>query len=231
MKQLIVFLLFIFPLTLYAQTEVDIRKAIAEYNYDLPINQIPPACGDSVLTPLRAQALKAMNRYSESLKEWNSLLKTDSTNVEVLMELADCYKQVHRGVESIQCYAKLLSLSPENNFFRMQYIRSLLMTENYPQARDACHEWLEKDTVSSLGYKYLAQAYEGMVADDPQMLMNVFTAYNMAYRRDSLDGQVVASLASIFNNNEQFTDAVDLDTYIIKLLMITSKETRVNFIS
>ena len=40
--------------------------------------------------------------------------------------------------------------------------------------------------------------------------MNVFTAYNMAYRRDSLDGQVVASLASIFNNNEQFTDAVDL---------------------
>ena len=26
-----------------------------------------------------------------------------------------------------------------------------------------------------------------------------------------------------------FIDAVDLDTYIIKLLMITSKETRVNF--
>ena len=176
MKKLVVFLLMMFPLILCAQTETDIRKAIADYNYDIPINQITPACGDTVLTPLRAQALKAMNRYSDSLKEWNSLLKSDSTNAEVLMELADCYKQVHRGVEASQCYAKLLSLSPENSFFRMQYIRSLLLTENYPQARDACHEWLEKDTISPLGYKYLAQAYEGMVSEDPQMLMNVFTA-------------------------------------------------------
>ena len=209
-KKFIVFLLFALPCALCAQTEADMLKAIAEYNYELPIKQIPPVCGDSVLTPLRAQALKAMNRYSDSLKEWNSLLKADSTDVEILMELADCYKQIHRGIEASQCYARLLALSPENDFFRMQYIRSLLMTENYPQARDACHEWLEKDTISPLGYKYLAQAYEGMVPEDPQMLMNVFTAYNMAYRRDSLDGQVVASIAAIFNNNEQFADAVDL---------------------
>ena len=37
--------------------------------------------------------------------------------------------------------------------------------------------------------------------------------------------------ANIHRYVNPFTDAVDLDTYIIKLLMITSKETRVNFIS
>ena len=94
-KKFIVFLLFALPCALCAQTEADMLKAIAEYNYELPIKQIPPVCGDSVLTPLRAQALKAMNRYSDSLKEWNSLLKADSTDVEILMELADCYKQIH----------------------------------------------------------------------------------------------------------------------------------------
>ena len=46
MKKLIIFLLMMFPLALWAQTEMDIRKAIADYNYDIPINQIPPACGD-----------------------------------------------------------------------------------------------------------------------------------------------------------------------------------------
>ena len=39
-------------------------------------------------------------------------------------------------------------------------------------------------------------------------------AYNAAYRRDSLDAQTVALIAAIFNNNNQFTEAVDVtETY------------------
>lgn len=87
----------------------------------------------------------------------------------------------------------------------MQYIRSLLNAENFKEARDACHGWLEQDTVSATGYKYLGQAYEGM-----QDIPNAFFSYNVAYRRDSLDAQTVARIANIFNNNRQFTDAIDV---------------------
>ena len=214
MKKLITLLLVILPLCMNAQTEEEIRKALDAYDYETPIQQIAPVVGDSVLTPLRAQALKAMNRHAEALKEWNSLLKEDSTNTKVLIELAECYRSTNRGDQASLCYEKAVTLQPENKFFRQQQIRTLLAMENYESARDASHAWLERDTVSATGYKYLGMAYEGMALDDPNVLANAFFAYNAAYRRDSLDGQTVAHIASIFNNNNQFADAVNVtETY------------------
>ena len=214
MKNLIIVLLTLFPLSANAQSETDFRKALEAYDYETPIAQIAPVCGDSLLTPLRAQALKAMNRHLEALKEWNSLLKADSTDTKILIELAECYRQTNRADQASICYAKAVALQPENKFFRQQQIRSLLASEKYEAARDASHAWLEKDTVSATGYKYLGMAYEGMVMDNPDALSNAFMAYNAAYRRDSLDGQIVAHIAAIFNNNNQFADAVDVtETY------------------
>ena len=214
MKKLITLLLVILPMLVNAQTEGEIRKALDAYDYETPILQIAPVAGDSVLTPLRAQALKAMNRHAEALKEWNSLLKEDSTNTKVLIELAECYRSTNRGDQAFLCYEKAVTLQPENKYFRQQQIRTLLAMENYEAARDASHAWLERDTVSATGYKYLGMAYEGMALDDPNVLANAFFAYNAAYRRDSLDGQTVAHIASIFNNNNQFADAVNVtETY------------------
>ena len=97
MKNLITFLLCLCSLVMHAQTEDEIRKAMEAYDYETPIILIAPAMGDSVLTPLRAQALKAMSRHAEALKEWNSLLHADSTNTKVLIELAECYRQTNRA--------------------------------------------------------------------------------------------------------------------------------------
>ena len=214
MKKLITLLLALLPLWANAQTEGEIRKAMDAYDYETPIARITPVAGDSVLTPLRAQALKAMNRHAEALKEWNSLLKEDSTNTKVLIELAECYRSTGRSDQAAICYGKAISLQPENKFFRQQHIRTLLATENYEAARDASHAWLEKDTVSATGYKFLGMAYEGMGMNDPESIQLAFMAYNAAYRRDSLDAQTVALIAAIFNNNNQFTEAVDVtETY------------------
>ena len=214
MKKLTFLLCCLLSLGAFAQSETDLRKALEAYDYETPIAQIAPACGDSLLTPLRAQALKAMNRHAEALKEWNSLLKADSTDTRILIELAECYRQTNRADQGSICYAKAVALQPDNKFFRQQYIRSLLTLEKYEAARDASHAWLERDTVSATGYKFLGMAYEGMAISNPDMLSNAFFAYNAAYRRDSLDGQTVAHIAAIFNNNNQFADAKDVtETY------------------
>ena len=214
MKKLITLLLVFLPIWVNAQTEGEIRQAMDAYDYETPVTRIAPACGDSLLTPLRAQALKAMNRPAEALKEWNSLLKEDSTDTKVLIELAECYRLTNRSDQASLCYAKAVSLQPENKFFRQQHIRTLLAMEEYESARDASHAWLEKDTVSATGYKFLGMAYEGMALSNPDMLQNAFFAYNAAYRRDSLDGQTIAHIAAIFNDNNQFADAVDVtETY------------------
>ncbi|MBQ8442362.1 MAG: tetratricopeptide repeat protein [Bacteroides sp.] len=215
MRTLIITLLIGFlPLLTNAQSVEEIRKSIEAYDYETPIASIASACGDTLLTPLRAQALKAMNRYPEALKEWNSLLKSDSTDTRILIELAECYRLTNRTDQASICYAKAVSLQPENKFFRQQQIRSLLASEKYEAARDASHAWLERDTLSATGYKFLGMAYEGMAIGNPDALGNAFMAYNAAYRRDSLDGQTVAHIAAIFNDNNQFADAVSVtETY------------------
>ena len=211
MKQFIALLLLISlcPYRAKAQSIEEIRQAMDAYDYEMPIARISPMAGDSLFTPLRAKALRAMNRYPEALKEWNSLLQADSTNTKVLIELAECYKLVGRTSEATSCYEKAVSMHPENTYFRQHHIRALLATENYEKARNACHAWLDKDSLSATAFKLMGMAYEGMV-DNPDALTNAFMSYNAAYRIDSLDAQTVAHIASIFNNNEQFQDAVDV---------------------
>ena len=214
MKRIVTLLLSLLPLCASAQTVEEIRQALEAYDYETSIAGIRPAIGDSVFTPLRAQALKAMNRYPEALKEWNSLLQPDSTDAKVLIELAECYRLTNRTLDAALCYGKAVSLQPANKFFRRQHIRTLLASEKYEAACDASHAWLERDTVSATGFKFLGMAYEGMAKDDPDALSNAFMAYNAAYRRDSLDAQTVAHIASIFNDNQQYVDAVSVtETY------------------
>ena len=212
MKQFIALLLLISlcPMWAKAQSIEELRQAMDAYDYEMPIARISPMAGDSLLTPLRAKALRAMNRNAEALKEWNSLLQADSTNTNVLIELAECYKLVGRTQEATPCYGKAVALHPENTYLRQQHIRSLLATESYEKARNACHAWLDRDSLSATAFKLMGMAYEGMVSDNPDALTNAFMSYATAYGIDSLDAQTVAHIASIFNNNEQFQDAVDV---------------------
>ncbi len=214
MKRWVISLFFVYPMWANAQSVEEYRQAMDAFDYEMPIERIAPESGDSIFTPLRAKALKAMNRHSEALKEWNSLLLADSTDAKVLAELGECYRSMNRSDQAVICYGKALKLQPENKFFRQQHIRSLLSIESYEAARNAAHAWLERDSVSATGYKFLGEAYQGLAKETPDMLTNAFFAYNAAYRRDSLDGHTVAQIAALFNDNKQWADAVSVtETY------------------
>lgn len=205
MKKFVTLLLCMLPVSLFAQVNDGIRQAMDNYDYETVVTLIEPDCQDSLLLITKAQALKAMNRYPEAIGVLNSLILKDSTNTKVLIDLAECYKLTGNSRRAANCYQKAMNLQPENKFFRLQFIRSLLASEDYEEARTACHGWLERDSLSATGYKYLGQAYEGL-----QDAASAFLSYNIAYRRDSLDAQTVARIAGIFNNNQQFKDAVDV---------------------
>ncbi|MDE5677119.1 MAG: tetratricopeptide repeat protein [Phocaeicola sp.] len=205
MKKFVTLLLCTISLSLFAQVDDEIRRAMDRCDYEAVIRLIGSDAQDSLSLMVKAQALKAMNRYPEAIKSLNSLIMKDSTNTKVLTDLAECYKLMGNFRRAADCFQKAVSLQPDNTYFRLQVIRSLLASENYEEARTACHGWLERDTLSATGYKYLGQAYEGL-----QDLVSAFSSYNAAYRRDSLDGQTVARIAGFFNNNQQFGDAVEV---------------------
>lgn len=205
MKKFVTLLLCTISLSLFAQVNDEIRQAMDRYDYEAVIRLIGPDAQDSLSLMVKAQALKAMNRYPEAIRALNSLVMKDSTNTKVLTDLAECYKLTGNFRRAAGCFQKAVDLQPDNTYFRLQFIRSLLASEDYEEARTACHGWLERDTLSATGYKYLGQAYEGL-----QDAASAFFSYNAAYRRDSLDGQTVARIAGIFNDNQQFKDAIEV---------------------
>lgn len=193
-------------LTQSSVSSVDgLRRAMEAYAYDRVIDWVGPEADDSLKLAFQVPALKAMNRYPEAIRVLQQVLDRDSVSVKAWVDWADCHRALGQPVQAARGYRKALELAPDNRYFRLQFIRSLLSAEDYEQARTACHDWLERDSVSATGYKYLGQAYEGV-----QDVMHAFLSYNLAYRRDSLDGQVVARIANLFNNNEQYADAVEV---------------------
>ena len=114
MKTIAALCLCILPMGMYAQTLADFQKAMEQYDYETVINGIAPASGDSLLTPLRAQALKSMNRLPETIGEWNSLHPEDSTHLKAVVELAECYRQMGATLKAVACYRKATALKPDN---------------------------------------------------------------------------------------------------------------------
>ncbi len=195
----------LFPAALFAQTHEDITRAMDSYDYERVIALTDTVTSDSLSLTARVQALKAMNRHAQAVKTLQQLFDKDTTNTKTIIDLAECYKAMGNNRRAVGYYEKAMNLRPENKFFRLQFIRSLLAVQDYEAMVNACHGWLERDTVSATGYKYLGLAYKGM--QDP---VQAFYSFNIAYRRDSLDAQTVAHIADLFITNEQFQDAVAL---------------------
>lgn len=133
MKSFVTLMLCLLSMTTFAQVHDEISSAMEEFDYDKVINLISPGTKDSLLLSTRIQALKAMNRYPEAIVDLTSLFVKDTTDTKILIDLAECYKLMGSPRQAADYYRKAVSLRPNNKFFRLQYIRSLLNAENFKE--------------------------------------------------------------------------------------------------
>jgi tetratricopeptide (TPR) repeat protein len=178
------------------------RTAMDNYDYDRVLDLLPADCTNADCLAVRARALGALNRTAEALAAWQALSAQDSLRTQPWVEQAECCKRLGKLSQAAALYQRASELQPHNTYFRQQHIRVLLAASQYEAARDACHEWLQCDTLSPTGYKLLGQTYEAM-----QDYVRAFASYNKAYNRDATDPQVVASIAGLFNDNQQYPNA------------------------
>jgi cytochrome c-type biogenesis protein CcmH/NrfG len=196
---------FLIPSPSLAQADsllVEARTAMDNYDYDRVLTLLPADGTDAERLTVRARALSALNRTSEALAAWQTLSAQDSLRTQPWVEQAECCKRLGKLSQAAALYQRASELQPHNTYFRQQHIRALLAASQYEAARDACHEWLDGDTLSPTGYKLLGQTYEAM-----QDYVRAFASYNKAYNRDATDPQVVASIAGLFNDNHQYPNA------------------------
>ena len=78
----------------------------------------------------------------------------------------------------------------------------MIALDDLENARKACHDWIDRDSTSATAYRLLGETYEN---EDP---LSAFAGYNAAFRRDSLDPQIISRIANMVNNNGQYSYAM-----------------------
>lgn len=192
-----------FTLGVMAQNKDSIRIAIDNYEYEKVLELT--SCTDSLdeeCTELRLQACKELNKWQTALPLLQKRLERDSTSLKSWAEIAECYRRTGDIKKSSEAYANAVRLSPDKSFFRQKHINALIALDDLDNARKACHDWIDRDSTSATAYRLLGETYE---SENP---LTAFAGYNAAFRRDSLDPQIISRIANMVNNNEQYSYAM-----------------------
>jgi tetratricopeptide (TPR) repeat protein len=62
----------------------------------------------------KAQKLHLIKKYDMAIEYYNKVLELDVNNIESLKELAELYEKINNNFNAINCYEKILYITPKN---------------------------------------------------------------------------------------------------------------------
>jgi tetratricopeptide (TPR) repeat protein len=196
-----------------------IAKRIRQYDYHgaiAEIDKIHPDSVDREMLYRKAVSFKALSKFHEAIVCLDSIYRQDTVNLEIIIELADCYKSVLNYKKPQELYKKALILNPGNKFL-MQLLAGTYMTlEQYDQARLLYLKACRNDTSVFL-LKQLALCYEKIMQDD-----SAIYCYQRAMVFDPEDYQPVFRLANLYKAQREY----DLGIAITDTFLLTNPENR-----
>jgi len=95
----------------------------------------------------RIQLLKDMWRYDEMVKLLKIELSSDSTNVALKVELADCLVQLDQNDSALKIYRELENVEPYNISYKLKQMATLYRTNNYKECIAQGQQIIQIDTI------------------------------------------------------------------------------------
>jgi tetratricopeptide (TPR) repeat protein len=215
MKKTILFLAFLFiVLSTGAQTKDSIASLIQQFDYYGALQQINKLPLDSIDNQLRhhkADALKALSRFDEAIVCLENIYETDSTDLKLTLELADCYKSALNYSKPQELYEKALHLHPGNKYLMQLLAGNYMTTEQYKKAKSLYLNACDNDTTVFL-LKQIAGCYEKLGQDDYAIFY-----YQRAAHWNPNDYQPAFRLASIYKNQHKFEKSIAItDSFLMR---------------
>lgn len=204
MKQILLFFCLCVCLSIKAQQVDHILDAIAGYDYETALTLIDAEEPNAQMLFLKAQSLKRLNRFSESIIALRGVLSIDPENQRAMIEEAECYRSMGRLAEALMQYEQVLTLDPEIKYVQLQRISLLCSMGKYEKALDAGIEILKTDRSVAV-LRLIAQASEGM--NNPFMAI---ACYNEILTNDSTDGNAASKIAGLFIRLNEPEEAVKI---------------------
>ena len=161
MKRILLLLLLCSTTLLMAQQTDPIQEAMASYDYETALSLIAQKKPATPLLLQKGKALRSLGLNAEALSAYQEIIGKDSTNTRALIEAAECCRTLAKYKQASAYYEKVLDLTPENKYVRIQYINLLLAQQKFREALGESSLMTEKDS-SAIALHLQAQSFEGM---------------------------------------------------------------------
>lgn len=138
--------------------------------------------------------------YSQAIPKYESVLKKDSLNAEVLANLADCYRLTNNTNGQLICYGRLVQSGKAEENHKVNYGKALMTAGRYEEAKKVFDE-CKTDKVAEASIKAIAKLSNYSKDADAYKLdtVNFNTKYNDFAAVNLLNEKVV------FTSNETKT--------------------------
>jgi tetratricopeptide (TPR) repeat protein len=216
MKKILHIVLFLFTLhQAMAQTKDSITMLVQQYDYYgalLEIEKINPDSLDTEILYLKATTLKALSRFPEAIVCLNSIYRSDSTNLKISLELADCYKSVSNFKKPQELYENAMLLHTGNKYLMQLLAGTCITNEQYPKAKQLYLTSCQGDTTAFL-LKQLASCYEKLGQDD-----SVIFYCQRAILWNPDDYQPVFKMANLYKNQQEYKKGIAIaDSFLSRI--------------
>ncbi len=199
-------------ISISAQNTDSLLILLNNYKYEKVLGHIGNIHEDSLDNTtlyLKATALKALYRFPEAIACYDTLYKSDSSNIKIAIELADCHRQNLNYNKPVELYEKALQYDPGNRYI-MQLLANLqLATEKFDQAKIWYTKACANDTTGYL-LKQIGYCYSRLSRNDSAVYF-----YLKAIANDPHDYQPVFRLGNIYKDQRKYNEALAItDTFL-----------------
>jgi tetratricopeptide (TPR) repeat protein len=152
---------------------------------------------------LKGRALAAGFQYKEAAGALLTALRYDSTNIRVLNELVDVYRQLGDPDKAIATSLRMKSLFPDNRYFSLQLANLYYSEEDYRQAIQVLIPLYLADSSSFFVARQLGNCYNEMKRSD-----SAIRFYRRALRITPYDPYVTGKLVNVLIREDNIAMAL-----------------------
>lgn len=160
---------------------------------------------------LKGRALAIVFRHKEAIAALRKAQRLDSTNIRVLNELVNVYRQSGDPGKAIETSRKITKLDPSNRYFSLQLANLYYSDKDYRQAVQVLFPLYRADSSDFFVVKQLAYCYDEMKHNDSAAFF-----YHQALKITPYDPIVTGKLANLLIREDEVNTAFYLTALYLK---------------
>lgn len=186
-----------------------IQSCIRQFNYSEALNllnsalQVEPK--NKELLSTKGYVLKELYSYDLAIKAYADAFAQDTTDLRLLISLANTYKLAHDYPNAVRCFANARTLDSANKYLQLEVATCKLLNNQYREANFDFFRLLKQDSLNTYVLKSLAYSFNQIESYD----------WSIRYFQKSLNIQpndpgCVISLANLFLKQKQYRDGIQV---------------------